>query len=114
MYQCKGKGRGSCSIRQAAGGAALLLIGGSDRGGFKPAVGRPGETGQHTQQRLHFSGLWRGRLPDPPLHTLSLHCSYVGIIGFVAKQGTDDTGVNKLHPVLLSSKMTDQTYYSFS
>lgn len=110
----RGEGRGSCSIRQAAGGAALLLIGGSDRGGFKPAVGRPGETSQHTQLWLHFSGLWRGRLPNPPLHTLSPHCSYVEIIGFVAKQGTDDTGVNKLHPESLSSKMTNQTYHSFT
>ncbi len=104
----RGEGRGSCSVRQAAGGAALLLIGGKDRRGFKPAVGRPGETSQHTQLRLHFSGLWRGRLPE------SSHCSYVEIIGFVAIQGTDDSGVNKLHPVLPSSKMIKQTDCRFS
>lgn len=104
----RGEGRGSCSVRQAAGGAALLLIWGKDRRGFKPAVGRPGETSQHTQLRLHFSGLWRGRLPKSP------HCSYVEIIGFVAMQGTDDSEVNKLHPVSPSSKMTKQTDCSFS
>lgn len=104
----RGEGRGSCCLRQAAGGAALLLIGGKDRRGFKPAVGRPGETSQHTQLRLHFSGLWRGRLPESP------YCSYVEIIGFVAMQGTVDSDVNKLHPVLLSSKIIKQTDCSFS
>ncbi len=44
----------------------------------------------------------------------SSHCSYVEIIGFVAIQGTDDSSVNKLHPVLPSSKMIKQTDCRFS
>lgn len=80
---CFWKVRGSCSARRAVGGAALLLIGGCDTRSFRPAAGRPGETGQHIQVRLHFSGLWRGHLSRPPVLPLLLcgnhwFCCYRG------------------------------------